>query len=171
MQHSVDTIGADMPPVFHELAELYLPNADRVAALLAEGAPTLIHGDGHIGNFLRQDGDPVLLDWAMVCAGPGLRDIAYYVGNSVPTEVRREHETDLLRRYLAALAEQGVEIPFDEAWDRYRLHMVTGWISAVATAGMGDALQPIEIGLRATARSNTALEDLDVIPLVRKLLG
>jgi hypothetical protein len=170
IKHAVDTLGADMPPVFHELAELYLPNADRVAALLAEGAPTLIHGDSHIGNFLRQDGAPVLLDWAMVSSGPGIRDIAYYVGNSVPTEVRRNNEQDLVRRYLDALAGHGVDLPFDETWDRYRLHMVTGWISAVATAGMGDALQPLEIGLLATARSNTTIGDLDVVPLLRAAL-
>ena len=151
--------------MFHELLALCLANADRVAELLAEGTPTLVHGDSHIGNMLRHDDDPILIDWAMVSCAPGLRDVAYFIGNSVPPEVRREHEQQLLRRYLAALAERGVDIPYDEAWDRYRLHMVTGWIAAVATAGMGDALQPIEIGMRATERSNLAIEDLERHPL------
>ena len=125
-----------------------MAHADCVAELLAAGTPTLVHGDSHIGNMLRQGDEPILIDWAMVSAAPGIRDVAYFVGNSVPPEVRRGHEQELLRRYLAALAERGVEIPYDEAWDRYRLQMVTGWISAVATAGMGDALQPIEIGMQ-----------------------
>lgn len=171
ISHAAETIGDDMPPVFHELLALCMANADRVAELLAEGTPTLVHGDSHIGNMLRQDDDPIVIDWAMVSCAPGIRDVAYFIGNSVPPAVRRQHEQDLLRRYLAALAEHGVEIPYDEAWDRYRLHMVTGWIAAVATAGMGDALQPIEIGMRATERSNTAIEDLDVIPLLRTALG
>ncbi len=167
----VETIGDGMPPVFHELAELFTANADRIAELLAQGTPTLVHGDSHIGNMLRHDNAPVLIDWAMVSCAPGIRDVAYFVGNSVPPEVRREHEQDLLRRYLAALAEHGVELSYAEAWDRYRLHMVTGWISAVATAGLGDALQPVEISMRATERSNTAIEDLDVLALLRKALA
>ncbi len=171
MRHAVETIGDGMPLVFHELAELYLANPDGVAALLAEGTPTLVHGDSHIGNMLRHDDVPVLIDWAMVSCAPGIRDVAYFVGNSVPTDVRREHEKVLLRRYLAALAEHGVEVPYAAAWDRYRLHMITGWIAAVATAGLGDALQPIEVSMRATERSNSAIDDLDVIALLRKALG
>jgi len=171
MAHAVATIGDSMPPVFHELAELYLANGDRVAALLAEGTPTLIHGDSHIGNMLRLDGVPVLLDWAMVSCAPGIRDVAYFIGNSIPPEVRREHEEALVRRYLAGLAELGIEVSFTEAWDGYRLHMIAGWIAAVSTAGMGDALQPLEIGMRATERSNMAIGDLDVIPLLRRALG
>ena len=170
ISHAVDTIGDEMPPVFHEMVEVCMAHADCVAELLAAGTPTLVHGDSHIGNMLRQGDEPILIDWAMVSAAPGLRDVAYFIGNSVPPEVRRDHEQELLRRYLAALAERGVEIPYDEAWDRYRLQMVTGWIAAVATAGMGDALQPIEIGMRATERSNIAIEDLEVIPLLHKAL-
>jgi aminoglycoside phosphotransferase (APT) family kinase protein len=171
LRHSVETIGGGMPPVFHQLAELCIANGEQVAQLLAEGTPTLVHGDSHIGNMLRQDHTPILIDWAMVSCGPGIRDVSYFIGNSVPTEVRRENEQELLRRYLAALAERGVEIPWAEAWERYRLHMVTGWIAAVSTAGMGDALQPIEIGMRATERSNVAIEDLDVVDLLRASLG
>ena len=170
MRHAVATIGEGQPPVFHELAELYLANGDRVAALLAAGTPTLIHGDSHIGNMLRLDGEPILLDWAMVSAAPGIRDVAYFVGNSVPSEVRREREEDLVRRYVAGLSARGVEVGFDDAWNGYRLHMITGWIAAVSTAGMGDALQPLEVGLRATERSNLAIDDLDVIPLLRRAL-
>jgi len=121
--------------------------------------------------MLRLDGVPVLLDWAMVSCAPGIRDVAYFIGNSIPPEVRREHEEALVRRYLAGLAELGIEVSFTEAWDGYRLHMIAGWIAAVSTAGMGDALQPLEIGMRATERSNLAIEDLDVIPLLRRALG
>lgn len=171
MHHSVATLGDQMPPVFQELAAVYLPNADAVAALLAQGRQTLIHGDSHIGNMLRHDGEPLLIDWAMVSAAPGIRDVAYFVGNSIPAEVRREHEEDLVRRYVDALAAHGGDLSFDDAWEGYRLHMIAGWIAAVSTAGMGDALQPLEIGMRATERSNLAIEDLEVVPLLRRLLA
>ncbi len=171
MHHAVATIGELMPPVFHQLAELYLANGEQVSTLLSAGTPTLIHGDSHIGNMLRHEGAPLLIDWAMVSCAPGIRDVAYFVGNSIPPEVRREHEEALVRRYIGALAEDGVEVSFDEAWHGYRLHMITGWIAAVSTAGMGDALQPFEIGILATERSNLAIDELEVIPLLRKALG
>ena len=109
------------------------------------GPHTLVHGDTHIGNMLRDEQGPILLDWAMVRQGPSLRDVAYFIANSIPHEVRQEHEQDLLRTYLAALSAHGVEIPWDEAWDTYRLQTVSGWIAASTTAALGDALQPLDV--------------------------
>ena len=171
MRLGIASFGDQMPPAFHELAEIYLTQGERLNDLLFEGPQTLVHGDSHIGNMLRDADGPILLDWAMVRQGPGLRDVAYFVGNSIPHEIRQQHDENLLRTYLAALASHGVEIPWDEAWDMYRLQMVSGWIAASSTTAMGDALQPLEIGMRATERSDLAIEELDVVPLLRKKLG
>jgi aminoglycoside phosphotransferase (APT) family kinase protein len=171
MRMGIADFGDEMPPVFHELAEIYLTQGVRFNEVLFEGPLTLAHGDSHIGNMLRDGQGPILLDWAMVSRAPGLRDVAYFVGNSIPHEVRQHHERDLLRHYLDALAAHGVEIGWDEAWDTYRLQMITGWIAAASTAAMGDTLQPLEIGMRATERSNQALEELEVVPLLRRKLG
>ncbi len=167
----VASFGDEMPPVFHEMVDIYLTRTSELSDLLFSGPATLIHGDSHIGNMLRDDDGPILLDWAVVGWGPGLRDVAYFVGNSVPEEVRRQHEQGLVRRYVEALRGHGVEMPFEEAWDTYRLQLVTGWISAASTASLGDALQPLEIGMRATHRSNRALDELDVLALLRERLG
>jgi hypothetical protein len=171
LRMGIQAFGDEMPPVFHEMADLYFAHGLELNAVLFEGTQTLIHGDCHIGNMLRDADGPILLDWAMVGAGPGLRDVAYFIGNSIPHEVRQHHEQDLLRTYLAALAGHGVDIPWDEAWDTYRLQIITGWVAASMTASMGDTLQPLEIGMRATERSNQALEELDVVPLLRTKLG
>ena len=171
LRNGVRDFGDQMPPVFHEMAELYLARSIEFNDVLFRGTQTLVHGDCHIGNMLRDDQGPILLDWALVSNGPGLRDVAYFIGNSIPYEVRHTHEQDLLRTYLAALAGHGVEIGWDEAWDDYRLQMVAGWIAAAMTASMGDWCQPLSIGMRATERSNLALEELDVVPLLRQKLG
>lgn len=171
MRMGIANFGDQMPPVFHELAELYITRGTEFNDVLFEGTHTLIHGDSHIGNMLRDDQGPILLDWAMVNHGPGLRDVAYFIGNSIPHEVRQDHEQDLLRTYLAALAAHGVVLDWGEAWDTYRLQMVSGWVAAASTAAMGDELQPLEIGMRATERSNLALEELEVVPLLRQRLG
>ena len=170
VEYAVSQIGSDMPSVFHEFVAMYVPNADRIAALLARGDRTLVHGDSHIGNMYVAPGGVGFLDWAVLGFAPGMRDVAYFIGNSVATEFRREHEHRLVSRYCEASRNDGIELEFDEAWMQYRLQMTTGWVAAVVTAGFGSALQPIEIGLRATERANTALVDLGVIEVIASQL-
>ena len=172
LRMGIQAFGDQMPPVFHEMAEPRTSPRAGAQRVLFEGTQTLIHGDCHIGNMLRDADGPILLDWAMVGAGPGLRDVAYFIGNSIPHEVRQHHEQDLLRTYLAALAANGVEMASRRCMGHLRLQIITGWIAASMTASMGDTLQPLEIGMRATERSNKALEeDVEVLRLLRQKLG
>jgi hypothetical protein len=167
--------GDRMPKAFHDLAQLYLEHTDAVCDRLDSGPATLLHGDSHSGNtfIYGQDDDRVgLLDWACVCRGPGLRDVSYYLCNSVPTEIRREHEKDLLLRYLEKLeAAGGIALPFDEAWQQHRRLATCSWIAATVTAAAGSRMQSIETGLRAMDRSTKAITDLDTPGLLREDLG
>lgn len=168
--YAVEQLGDKLPDASRELAEVYLPRADRIAALLAEGTPTLIHGDAHLGNMFAIGTTPGFLDWAMVSCAPGLRDVAYFTGGSVPTDLRRARERELVARYCARLGESGVSLDVDQAWQTYRLHLLTAWIAAVVTAAMGSHWQPIEIGMAATRRANAAIEDHGVADLLRARL-
>jgi aminoglycoside phosphotransferase (APT) family kinase protein len=163
---AVGQLGASLPDASRRLAEVYLPRADAIAALLADGTPTLVHGDAHLGNMFADGATPGFLDWAMVSAAPGLRDVAYFLGGSVPTDLRRARERDLLARYCERLREGGVALAFDAAWDQYRVQLITAWIAAVVTAAMGSHWQPIEIGMAATQRANAAIEDHAVADLL-----
>jgi aminoglycoside phosphotransferase (APT) family kinase protein len=167
---AVEQLGASLPDASRELAEVYLPRADRIAALLAEGTPTLIHGDAHIGNMFAVGATPGFLDWAMVSAAPGMRDVAYFLGGSVPTELRRARERELVGRYCARLAAAGVALDAEAAWQAYRQNLVTAWIAAVVTAAMGSHWQPIEIGMAATRRANAAIDEHRVAELLRTRL-
>src|SRR5262245_12555239 len=167
---AVDQLGANLPDASRRLAEVYLPHADAIAALLADGTPTLVHGDAHLGNMFADGDVPGLLDWAMVSAAPGLRDVAYFLGNSVPTDLRRARERDLVERYCARLGAGGVALDFDSAWEQYRCQLITAWIAAVVTAAMGSHWQPIEVGMAATARANAAIEDHAVADLLSSRL-
>ncbi len=167
---AVEQLGPRLPDASRRLAEVYLPRADGVAALLAQGTPTLVHGDAHLGNLFVDDTTPGFLDWAMVSCAPGLRDVAYFLGSSVPTDLRRAHERRLVARYCERLRVGGVALDVDTAWDQYRVHTVSAWIAAVVTAAMGSQWQPIEVGMGATARANAAIEDHDVAELLRTRL-
>lgn len=167
---AVEQMGENLPDASRRLAEVYLPRADAIAALLADGTPTLVHGDAHLGNMFADNDTAGLLDWAMVSAAPSLRDVAYFLGASVPTELRRARERELIARYCERLRAGGVTLEVAAAWEQYRVQLITGWIAAVVTAAMGSNWQPIEIGMAATQRANAAIEDHEVADLLRTRL-
>jgi aminoglycoside phosphotransferase (APT) family kinase protein len=156
---AVEQLGERLPDASRRLADVYLPRADGVAALLSRGTPTLVHGDAHLGNLFVDGTTPGFLDWAMVSGAPGVRDVAYFLGSSVPTELRRVHERRLVARWCERLAEGGVRLDADAAWDQYRVHLVTAWLAAIITAAMGSHWQPIEVGMGATQRADASIAD------------
>jgi hypothetical protein len=110
-------------------------------------------------------------DWAVASRYPGIRDVAYFLCNSLPTETRRAEEGALLDRYRRALADDGVELDAELVQEQYRLFSVYSWIAATTTAAMGSKWQPAEVGRRATERTTQALIDLDVLGLLAERLG
>jgi hypothetical protein len=101
-----------------------------------------------------------------------MRDVAYFLCNSLPVELRRSEERDLLQRYRAGLGAAGGEAPsFDEIWRDYRRFALHSWVAATTTAAAGSRMQPIEVGQAAMARSNAAVADLESLSLLREELG
>jgi hypothetical protein len=134
---AVEQFGAEMPPAFRRLAELYMDRFFDVVGLFGQGEHTLIHGDSHIGNLFVDNGRTGFYDWAVASRGPGMRDFAYFMCNSVPTHLRRAHEDDLLTRYRNILESRGATLDDATARDQYRLFSVYSWIAATSTAAMG----------------------------------
>jgi hypothetical protein len=97
-----------------------------------------------------------------------MRDVAYVLCNSVPTELRRAHERDWITAYCRTLAGGGVSLDPDAAWEQYRLFAIYSWIAATTTLAMGSKWQPERIGLAATERTTQALEDLRSAELVEE---
>jgi phosphotransferase family enzyme len=167
---AVDQLGNQLPEASRELADVYVVRAERVPGLLARGPRSLVHGDAHLGNMFSDGATPGFLDWALVGFAPGLRDVAYFLGGSVPTELRREHERRLIERYCLRLEENSITLDLDDAWDQYRIQLLTAWMAAVFTAGMGSKLQSIEVGRSSTLRADAAIRDHDVAALLRDRL-
>jgi hypothetical protein len=159
------------PPVFGELCDLYVENHARIAELLDDGEKTLIHGDTHAGNQFV-DGEQVgLYDWAVISRSPGIRDVAIYLGNSCPTELRRAEQERWVRRYHQVLVESGVDAPtFDELWLRLRRSVIYAWIGATTTASMGSKWQPIEVGMLGMQRGTDTCADLGTVEALRDSL-
>ncbi len=135
----------------------------------AAGPLTLLHGDPHVANLYFDGEDVGFLDWQVVQKGQGVRDVAYFVINSLPTGLRREREGELLDHYVETLADCGVEgIDLGELWRCYRSHAMYVWISNSVTAAAG-GLQPQAVVRQAIERAGAALEDLEAFELLDRL--
>lgn len=151
-----------LPPEIRGVLPRLLGARDQMETAWATGPLTVIHGDAHAGNtFRRPDGRTGLLDWQVVQLGQGMRDVTYFLCNSLPVETRRRHERDLVRRYLAELRAHGVTpIPFEAAWAQHRRHAVYAWIAATFTAGAA-RLQPEDVVRAGVERTSAAVLDLE----------
>lgn len=172
VQQGIDRFGDRMPPEFHRLAALYIDHNEDVCDLLEVGPATLTHGDSHYLNTFFDRDRVGLLDWACVCRAPGIRDVSYYLCNSVPTEFRRKSEKSLLSRYLERLeASGGVAPSFEEAWRQYRRLATYSWIASTVVAAAGDRMQSAEVGQHAVQCATQAIIDLDTPALLQEELG
>ena len=100
-----------------------------------------------------------------------MRDVAYFLCNSLPVETRRAEQFNLLARYLTALATHGVALDEHTAHEQYRLFSVYSWIAAASTAAMGSQWQPIDVSLAAMASTTEAIGDLDAVGLLEARLN
>jgi len=132
---------------------------------------TLIHGDPHSGNLYFQNGEVGFFDWQVVQAGHGLRDVSYFLLNSLATRLRRTHERALIGHYLAVLAENGVAAPDPAAaWEEHRLFALYAWIAVSVTAATA-GLQDRKIVARAIESVGRGVEDLDSFAALDELVS
>ena len=173
VERAREQFGAEMPPVFSNLCELYARSSEAICDLWDEGPETLIHGDIHSGNQFV-DGDRIgFYDWAVLSRSPGIRDVGIFLCNSCAPEVRRAEGDRWLADYHRGLVEAGVtDAPSLRTLQlRLRWAVLYGWVAATTTAAVGDRWQPLEIGMAAMRRSTEACDDLGTLDAIRDALG
>jgi hypothetical protein len=99
--------------------------------LVASSPVTFCHYDLRPDNILVEPTGICVLDWQLAVRNRGAFDIAYFLGQNVPTEFRRSHEQTLVRRYHDAISARGVTgYSFDQCFDDYRSSMLMHLVSA-----------------------------------------
>jgi len=106
------------------------------------GPNTLIHNDYRVDNLLWDGDEIVVLDFQMSSIASGLLDFAYFVGQSIPKEIRKERFDDLLDTYLSELAANGIVLDRDAAIDKYRRALVFGFMWPLGLMGSYETLDP-----------------------------
>ncbi|MCP4039111.1 MAG: phosphotransferase [bacterium] len=131
-----------------------------------------VHGDYRLDNLLfgtSGGGAPVAaVDWQTLSIGHPGRDVAYFLGNAMPKELRREHERELVAAYHETLLGHGVgDYSLEQCFDDYRFGQFQGPLvtvlgaMAVIQTDRGD-----NMFMAMASRSCEAIRDLDSTALL-----
>lgn len=175
----VDELLPQIYPVFAEGFGKYLPagglavferfagNYLKVNKTVAARSPwTLAHQDYRVENMMfgpPGSGQVVVLDWQGIGRGPGAYDLAYILGGSLETDVRRSHEQELVRAYHDQLIAEGISAySFEQLWDDYgHGHLQGGLATSMVTGGTLDLSNERGLQLVATMSSRHVTAALD----------
>lgn len=172
----VEKFGSILPPKTAGWVEAMVP---RWGETMREQwlPPTLVHADFRIDNLFfdgggSRDGElsVIALDWQAIALGEGLYDLAYFLGGSVPTALRRELERPLVAGYGATLRDHGVDVPDDdELFVHYRRAILMAMTVGALLMGQLDLTinqRGVDLANTATERIYTAGADLNVGDLI-----
>lgn len=158
-----DVMGGEFTDAERRLGDRFADRLVHHLGVVAELPSTLIHSDLRADNLLfSPDGDTVsLVDWQGCGVGPPSFDLAYLLSSSLPVDVRRAHEDELLQQYRLALADQGVELSTDQVRVGYAESMHYGLAIACALPVISDPGEPrvAELARTVARRSIEALRD------------
>ena len=138
------TFEPSLPEGGAELLQLFSKSYLKLNTALAERAPwTLAHQDYRVENMLfgnANNDEVTVIDWQGIGRGPGAYDLAYLLGGSMETEMRRSNERDLVTAYHTELCSNGVEgYEFESAWSDYGFaHLIGGLATSVFAGGTLD---------------------------------
>ncbi len=120
-----------------DLYKQTLKNWDRLLAHWFDGPLSLLHGDSHIGNFFVAGEQMGMLDFQAVHWGKGVRDVQYFLIDTLPVELLERHEQAFVRYYVERRAVYGEAVDFDQVWDDYRGFSYHTLMTIVVSIGFG----------------------------------
>ncbi|MEE8353467.1 MAG: phosphotransferase [Dehalococcoidales bacterium] len=133
---------AALPPGGREAGQLLHEHFPRLIDEAPGDKLTISHFDFRVDNlffdFENAEQPVVVFDWQAANANRGVTDVAYLLGGSLPIELRRKIEKDVVKLYHRRLLERGVTgYSFDECWDDYRRGtLVYAYIPALGCASL-----------------------------------
>jgi len=126
-----------IPPQVAQTYQLAMDNWDRLLRFWYAGPLSLLHGDSHLGNFFVNGEEMGMLDWQAAHWGKGIRDVQYFLTDSLPSVTLAAHERDLVAYYVQRRAHYGAAIDADTAWEEYRSFSFQTLMTIVVSIGFG----------------------------------
>ena len=160
-----------VPPTMQQQSRIMFEKRAEIDAFWATEPQTLCHGDTHLGNAFFVGDTPGFLDWQAVMVGPGIRDVSYFLIASMAASSLAAIERDLVDRYVARLADHGVEVDANRTWTLYRASASDFYVSAVVTARTSDRMQPAEISDVGVDRVVAAMDRLATFDILAQIIS
>ena len=175
----LERFGDCFSPEMRRLAEALGPRITAHYAAVSAGPRTLVHGDYRAENlFFRPEvgagdsargaapagDDFAVVDWQACGLGPGLYDVAYFLGTNVVPGDRRRIERETLAEYHEIVCRLGArDFTFDDCWRGYRQNLLGVLVACLLGCGALDlGFQRLHALLQsALERALAATEDLD----------
>lgn len=122
---------------------------------------TLVHGDSHLGNFFETGSEMGMLDFQGAHWSHGIRDVQYFLINSMRPELLARHEEELVAGYVEEVTRLGLPLGRDQAWQDYRAFSFQTLMTAVVSLGLGSFTDSDEVIRAMLERSVSAIQRLD----------
>ncbi len=161
-----------IPEGLLEVARRVGPRVSDVKARLSRTPVTLVHGDLRLDNVFfgqEQGGDGLkLIDWQAIRLGRGMYDLAYFLSTSVPVEMRRQYQTDLLEAYADTLSTHGVDYTSsDRAEDfGWALLDIVTFVGIIGSTLDFQSPRGLELSETILSRLWAAIEDSSAVDLL-----
>ncbi|MDX1735096.1 MAG: phosphotransferase, partial [Halioglobus sp.] len=110
---------------------------ERLVEFWFSGPLSLLHGDSHLGNFFISGDEMGMLDWQAAHWGKGVRDVQYFLIDSLPVAVLERHERDLVNYYVDRRAAHGAPLDGEQTWQEYRSFTLHTLFTIVVSIGFG----------------------------------
>ena len=95
-----------------EAARRIAPCVPEIKTRLSLPPITLVHGDLRLDNVFLGDSSHregiKLIDWQAIRLGRGIYDLAYFLSTSIPVDLRRQRQDELIATYSESLSLNGV---------------------------------------------------------------
>jgi hypothetical protein len=169
--HTAGLLGDGLPGWFMARWDDFLAGVPSLLGRLDAMPRSLAHGDTRLDNLLfGVDGDDVMfLDWQIVLHAPGIYDLAYFMSQSLPVELRRAAEADAVAGYRERLLTLGAPAPpLSELWEGYRIACLYCVVYPVIGGGPVDPTNVRGLTLLRTVaeRCFAAIDDLGALDLL-----
>jgi len=126
-----------IPDELVQAYELSIRHWDALLQYWFSGPLSLLHGDSHLGNFFVSGDEMGMLDWQAAHWGKGIRDVQYFLTDSLPIETLAAHERELVEYYVQRRAHYGAAVDPQQTWQEYRSFSFHSLMTIIVSIGYG----------------------------------
>ena len=160
-------------PELARMSRMAIERWERLVEAWYEGPLTLVHGDSHLGNCFEYDaadGRRVgMIDFQAVHWSRGVRDVQYFLINSLDPKLLAEHEAELIEHYVAESSRFGHRLDSTRTKSEYRSFVFQTLMTAVVPLGLGSLTERDETVLTVLERACAAAARLDLEGWIQSL--